>query len=495
MKFVLTQDLDFDSPSGASTIMGWVVQLERLAGLEDIRRPADRLAPDGSAGCPRAGVSSALVRGARRCAFARDAAAVANESLWQQRFVDSAADALSILATLGRNRDLVEFGRSMALWSAQPTTSGFNGFSGQMLLNQLVKRSEGHPELADVLIDVLRAPGDDGEARARLKRLVDYIEEIRVGSHPAPGHAPFLLSYFWALHDPEAWPILWSKSAAFVEFVSGQTLPTSPIDRYEEFLRQHRQLEDDVQRFANVSAWWHDEKPVLLDAVLVDRCQFGLDESNSVESRMANAGALVAVAQHIGTTLAEQVSSASGRSMQPMKPARTWRDDEPRADMWVDWRAHESGIGLRLWMNQNGVSIGLRPGWARNGWFDEVGPIAEAANLDGFRMLAAPWSKFGDDVGHVGGVRGEFAYARWFEPSELADLDVAEVVTDVAVALQPLIDQLVQRTGTESTASGRRPAAPDRRAVQATIADTLPIRNSAPTGSGSPRCSHRIGSH
>ena len=119
----------------------------------------------------------------------------------------------------------------------KPSTPGFNGFSGMMLVNQLVKRSESDAELADVLVDALTVPVDDDEAQRKLQRLVDHIEQIRVGAHPAPGHAPFLASYFWALQDHTRWPTMWSSAVAFLEFISGGPLPTLPAARYAAFAR------------------------------------------------------------------------------------------------------------------------------------------------------------------------------------------------------------------------------------------------------------------
>src|SRR5690606_35782162 len=109
-------------------------------------------------------------------AFTRDSDAVAHESAWQQRFDESAPDALTLLDNLARDRNVSEFGSAMALWSARSTTPGFNGFSGQMLLNQLVKRADDERALADLLVRVLARPADLDEASHKLTEFVDYIE-------------------------------------------------------------------------------------------------------------------------------------------------------------------------------------------------------------------------------------------------------------------------------------------------------------------------------
>ena len=128
-----------------------------------------------------------------------------------------------------------------------------------------------------------------------------HIESIRVGAHPAPGHSPFLLSYFWGLQDEAAWPTIWASAAAFTEFCTGQPLPSVPSDRYAAFVEFAGEVDDDFERFIRVASWFEKAKPVLLDPVLVDRCEFGTRRHDLSPKRSAhNADALVAVAQHIG---------------------------------------------------------------------------------------------------------------------------------------------------------------------------------------------------
>ena len=66
---------------------------------------------------------------------------------------------------------------------------------------------------------------------ARIQALVDYIENIRVGAHPAPGNAPFLLSYFWALADRVFAPYAtYRRDAA----KANRTIPIIPLTAREQ---------------------------------------------------------------------------------------------------------------------------------------------------------------------------------------------------------------------------------------------------------------------
>jgi 5-methylcytosine-specific restriction enzyme B len=377
---------------------------------------------------------------------------------YQRGFDASAEEALALRNALARTGDVEAFHEGMKRWAVKPGTLAFNGFSGQMFVNQLVNRSEDHGVLARILAGALALPRDDADAAAKTQALVDYVETIRVGAHPAPGHSNFLLSYFWGLENHARWPVLWSSAAAYLEFSTGEPLPATPADRYGRYLALVRELDVDHDRFERVASWWEQTKPVLLDPVLTARCAFGLDsEAVEPEALAANAAALVSVARHIGTQLVDEVSAAAGRSLAAKKPPKIWKEDRPRSDLWADWSVRENwgGLGLRLWVNQNGAAIGLRPGWVRDGWFDEAAAAIDGADLVGFRLLSAPWSKYGDDVGFVGGMRGEFVYARWFDAEQLAELDVRAETTAVAAAVQPLLDELVQ------TASGEEPPSTD----------------------------------
>lgn len=438
---VFNRDYRFSTPSGAAAVLvgghrnGW-----------NAWKTADGLMLDALRSTPSEAREVSFRRRwyeAHVDRFGSDPAAMAEGARRQSDFAGSAEEALGLLSTLETSRDVAAFSNGLQQWAVKPTTLAFNGFSGQMLVNQLVKRSEGSTELADVFADTLRAPGDLADARRKIQRLVDHVESIRVGAHPAPGHAPFLLSYFWSLQDHSTWPTIWSSAASFAEFCTGQSLPSVPADRYEQFCAIVESVDDDCERFEAVAVWWDEAKPVLLDPVLVDRCEFGWEPDDvDLDARYANADALVTVARYIGTTLADELSSVIGRSLAPKPAGRMWNTDFPRSDVWVDWRAHESGLGLRLWIGKIGATIGLTPGQQGAGWSDEVSALINASPVEGFAMIGGRGRPIDGLPAHGSGRPGEFTYARFFERDELGELDVTAELVSVAVALQPLLDRL-----------------------------------------------------
>lgn len=389
--------------------------------------------------------------------FEADSERVEDAMRHQRGFDASAPEALALRGDLARTGDVVAFHEGMKRWATKPGTLAFNGFSGQMFLNQLVNRSDDHVEVARILSDALAAPRDDSDAAVKTQALVDYVETIRVGAHPGPGHTNFLLSYFWGLDDHARWPVLWASAAAYLEFATGDPLPPRPAERYQRYLQLVRELDADHDRFERVVSWWDQAKPLLLDPVLAERCAFGHESETDAVALDANAAALVSVGRHIGMQLVDDVSAAVGRSLAAKRPSRTTRDGQPRSEFWADWSTMEKwgGLGLRLWVNQNGAAIGLRPGWVRDSWFDDAAAVVAKAGLSGFRMLSARSSQRGDDVGFVGGMPGEFVYARWFDAHQLGDLDVGAETIAVAAAVQPMLDELVH------LASGEQPPPPD----------------------------------
>ena len=73
-------------------------------------------------------------------------------------FVESAPEALELLNDLRRTGDAASFVQNMQKWAVKPGTLAFNGHSGQMMLNQLVKHASSPRELATLQGNALYSP-------------------------------------------------------------------------------------------------------------------------------------------------------------------------------------------------------------------------------------------------------------------------------------------------------------------------------------------------
>lgn len=450
----LTQDTPFKTPTYAACILSG----RRVYGYDkwkndDGQTLRNYLAAqpsrpsDGAAGL---GPVSAVELEFRQLWYeAHVARFVADENHYQQAraatdgFAASADEALGLLAELRRTGDLVSFIEGMKKWAVAPGTLAFNGFSGQGLLNQLFKQTEEPQRLADLLAESLTAPASDQEAVDKLASMVDYVETIRVGAFPAPGHLPFLLSYFWALADWERWPVIWPSAARFIEFSTGENLPDDLPERYRVFAERVREVTSDHEEFETTAAWWQSKGPVFLDEVLADRAAFALDAETAAGGDLGiNARVLVSIAKYWGIQLADAVAEALGRPVKVTVP----KDSSTRPDLWVDWRvneAAENGLSMRIWVNDQGAAVALRPGVNPKGWMAKVAPVLSSAEYDDCRVLGGPSSRIGEDLGLLGAHWAEFVYGRWFNREEFADVDLVAAVVETATQLKPLFGKVL----------------------------------------------------
>lgn len=363
-------------------------------------------------------------------------------------------DLLEIRDDLAATGDVQSFSNQIRAWSVQEFTS-FNGPTGQMVINQFVKHSTDDQALVRVLSDALRAPGEDQQASAKITAVLGFISSSTGNARFPLNNIPFVLSYFWAFEGSH-YPTIWPSGARFVEYCTGVALPKDdPAGRYQQFLDLARLLDEDTERFLEVANWWWDAKPAFLDSVLVDRSEFGGRWPENGDAALINAKAMVRVADYLAKLLAEHVSHAAGRSLTTQRLPEYWvkSEGQPRGDLWVDWRDQgHGGMGVRIWINQEGVSIGLRPGRVREGWIHEVAAVLQNARLTDFRLIGARQSQYGEPVGHRGGDSGELTYAKWYEPQQLADIDLPAELDSIVRELRPLLDELSNLAdGTSST--------------------------------------------
>jgi len=374
-------------------------------------------------------------------------------------FVASAAEAMPIVQDFARHKDPTRFRAELQEWSLKPTTLAFNGTNGMMMVNQLVERSPDPVAFAELFTDVAAVPASLDDAVEKMGRLVSHVEHIRTGAHPGPGRVPFLLSYLWALQQPEVWPVLWASGERFVEYLTGESTPPEPAARYERFVRIVRDLDRPPIRVLRVASWWTERRPVLLDPVLADRAQFAYKITDQDPADLErNARALVAVAKYIGGELLETLSKASGRSLQEHRPGWLWNraKNRARADFWIDWLIPAARpFGLRLWLNHNGVGLGVKLGVDSFDDAKRILPIIERHPIEGFERIAVGGTgeeavealAIERDVEFLGGWPGYMFYARWFDREQLADLDVAGELEGIATASQALLDELAASEG------------------------------------------------
>lgn len=381
-----------------------------------------------------------------------DAAGDETRVSWRERrLTPHASEARQFLEALDRSRDLSTFQADTDRW-VRNFDSGYSGTAGQMIINQINKMSPDPDIAVSVLLDALSTPEDLDDAVRKIRLLADHLQQIRVGAHPSPKRAPFVASYYWALDDSATWPAAWPKSAEYMTYLTGNSEFDDQGERYVELYRCATEIDGDPRRFEQVAAWWSDERPVLLDEVLCERAALregAKNRGDDPELYRDNAAALVAVAQHIGAALESSAAEAAGRTLKAHTPGVMWDTVWPRGDLWTDWRVPGTyGLSLRIWLNANGLAVGLRPfPDAEPGATDRAVEVINSHPLAGYEILAGR-SRVGRDVGFTGGGTGEVIYARWFDRSTFPSLDLRAEVLQAARDLAPIMAELNGDTAT-----------------------------------------------
>ena len=298
-------------------------------------------------------------------------------------------------------------------------------------------------------------PGDQRELRYRQKQIEFSKRWYQAHVHRAEADPDYVQVQSSERRQGSRDGSPGSSAHKFLEFSTGHRLPTVPAERDVRFAELVAELDDDAGRFERVASWWDEKKPTFLDPVIVDRCAFGFYERDeeSLEARKSNADAMLAIADHLGPTLLEDLSQAAGHQLKTWKPPMYWGPRAkltPRPDLWIDWRVVGEGlseIGLRLWISHKGAALGVMPGWGiRPGWKVEAEEVISSTPVDGFRVI---------DRGDAGdmefyGRPGSFFYGCPYRPDELADLDLRTEAVEVAAAAKPVLDALISRARGES---------------------------------------------
>jgi len=115
---------------------------------------------------------------------------------------------------------------------------GFRGINGQMFFNMLYKSSPDKEEFSTLLKEILRAPKDIGEAKIKIKKLLDYVGEVSQNLEdkrkaPRAKSSLFFISYFWQIQEPKKYPIFYNS---FEQALLGLNLlePEEEKEKYYE---------------------------------------------------------------------------------------------------------------------------------------------------------------------------------------------------------------------------------------------------------------------
>ncbi len=117
---------------------------------------------------------------------------------------------------------------------------GLKGLSGAMFLNKMVLYMPDQPELATRLRAVLPVPPDEPTGQAQMQTFLAYLEGLIKSQQVTrqliqPARAPFFISAWWHMQQPEQWPIFYVSGQETLEREGVWTYSTDLVKAYFSF--------------------------------------------------------------------------------------------------------------------------------------------------------------------------------------------------------------------------------------------------------------------
>jgi hypothetical protein len=141
-----------------------------------------------------------------------------------------------------------EFKTSLDGYNKRNNLWGFTATKGQMFFNQLTRTNENSLEdLSSLLKQVITEPKDLQDALLKIGRLEGFAREIfskgvDKRKVPNPSSTGYFLSYFWQIHNPVKWPIMYtSLIEAFSDLGIWQYHETQK-EAYEAFYQLNEEI-------------------------------------------------------------------------------------------------------------------------------------------------------------------------------------------------------------------------------------------------------------
>jgi hypothetical protein len=174
------------------------------------------------------------------------------------------------------------------------TVFGLKGLSGAMYLNMLTKYVPDREELTRKLQAGLPAPSDEPQAHARMSEFVEYLNDL-IQQQKArrrklqPARAPYLLSAWWHLQEPEKWPIFYQSGRNVLELERAYLPEGDPVDDYFAFRRVFQSLAHEL----GLGSWqcehllgWREKKSVStanIEAPVVEPTDVAADDAEDTD--------------------------------------------------------------------------------------------------------------------------------------------------------------------------------------------------------------------
>ena len=181
---------------------------------------------------------------------------------------NSRLEAIEVIKVIIRdfiNEDITiyEFKAALDIFNRHNNLWNFSAKMGQMYFNQLLKSNEqGIDKLAALLKTVIAEPKDLKDAFKKIEELEKFTNAIFLVAEdkrkvPYPGSVGYFLSYFWQVHNPSKWPILYSSLINGFREIGIWKDQTSQKSNYDFFYNLNAEIKDVLKEHSkkDISNW------------------------------------------------------------------------------------------------------------------------------------------------------------------------------------------------------------------------------------------------
>lgn len=181
---------------------------------------------------------------------------------------NSRLEAIEVIKVIIRdfiNEDITiyEFKAALDIFNRHNNLWNFSAKMGQMYFNQLLKSNEQNiDKLAALLKTVIAEPKDLKDAFKKIEELEKFTNAIFLVAEdkrkvPYPGSVGYFLSYFWQVHNPNKWPIIYSSLISGFREIGIWKDQTSQKANYDFFYHLNEDIKGVLKEYSkkDISNW------------------------------------------------------------------------------------------------------------------------------------------------------------------------------------------------------------------------------------------------
>lgn len=153
--------------------------------------------------------------------------------------------------------DIFEFKTTVDSFNKRNNLWGFTATKGQMFFNQLVKNNEKNIDKVSLLLkQTISKPKNISDALSKIETLDKFCYGIFSKAKDKrkvanPGSIGYFLSYFWQIHNPLQWPILYTSLSNAFKALEIWEEHSSQKETYRYFYNLNEEIKNIIKRHSN----------------------------------------------------------------------------------------------------------------------------------------------------------------------------------------------------------------------------------------------------